>query len=99
MEEEAVEAEAAEWAEAMVLIQEANVNLIDTVAAIDRKCLSSVMQAKRIGSQTDRFASSICFACVCQNLDESNCFSSLKGDEKRGGGGSHNWGTVKDELK
>uniref|UniRef100_H3D6L4 SERPINE1 mRNA binding protein 1a n=1 Tax=Tetraodon nigroviridis TaxID=99883 RepID=H3D6L4_TETNG len=24
--------------------------------------------------------------------------SSLKGEEKRGGGGSHNWGTVKDEL-
>ncbi|KAJ0065422.1 hypothetical protein NL108_010400, partial [Boleophthalmus pectinirostris] len=25
--------------------------------------------------------------------------SSLKGEEKRGGSGSHNWGTVKDELK
>lgn len=40
--EEAVEAEAVEWAEATVLILEANVNLIDTVAAIGRKC-SSVM--------------------------------------------------------
>ncbi|MBN3302243.1 PAIRB protein, partial [Amia calva] len=26
------------------------------------------------------------------------CFSSLKAEEKRGGSGSHNWGTVKDEL-
>lgn len=37
MAEEAVEAEAAEWAEAMVLILEANGNSIDTAAAIDRK--------------------------------------------------------------
>lgn len=43
MAEEAVEAEAVEWAEATVLILEANVNLIDTVAAIGRKCSSSVM--------------------------------------------------------
>ncbi|XP_024134410.1 SERPINE1 mRNA binding protein 1a isoform X2 [Oryzias melastigma] len=28
----------------------------------------------------------------------ASCFSSLKGEEKRGGSGSHNWGTVKDEL-
>lgn len=27
------------------------------------------------------------------------CFSSLKAEEKRGGSGSHNWGTVKDELR
>lgn len=43
MAEEAVEAEAVEWAEAMVLTLEANVNSIDTVAAIGRKCFSSVM--------------------------------------------------------
>lgn len=41
--EEAVGAEAVEWAEAMVLILEANGNLIDTVAAIGRKCFSSLM--------------------------------------------------------
>lgn len=41
--EEAVEAEAVEWAEATVLILEANVNLIDTVATIGRKCSSSVI--------------------------------------------------------
>lgn len=38
MAEGAVEAEAAEWAEAMVLILEGNVNSIDTVAATGRKC-------------------------------------------------------------
>lgn len=40
--EGAVEAEAAEWAEAMVLILEANVNSIDTAAAIGRKYFSFV---------------------------------------------------------
>lgn len=32
-------------------------------------------------------------------LNPNVCFSSLKPEEKRGGGGSHNWGTVKDELR
>lgn len=41
--EEAGEAEAGGWAEAMVLILEANGNLIDTVAAIGRKCFSFIM--------------------------------------------------------
>lgn len=43
MPEEPVEAEAAAWAEAMALILEANVNSIDTVAAIGRKCFSAVI--------------------------------------------------------
>lgn len=46
MAEEAVEAEVAEWAEAMVLILEANGNSTDTVAAIDRKYFSSVSQKR-----------------------------------------------------
>lgn len=45
MAEEAAEAEAAEWAEAMVLILEANGNSIDTAAAIGRKYFSSVSQS------------------------------------------------------
>lgn len=36
--EEAVAAGAVAWVGAMVLIPEGNVNLIDTVAATDRKC-------------------------------------------------------------
>lgn len=41
MAEAAVEAEAVEWAGAMALTLEANGSLIDTVAAIGRKCFSS----------------------------------------------------------
>lgn len=98
MAEEAAGAEAAEWAEAMVLILEANGNSIDTAAAIDRKYFSSVSQKRWF--QRGAYVRLEMFSwCLCGNPDESNCFSSLKGEEKRGGGGSHNWGTVKDELK
>lgn len=37
--------------------------------------------------------------CDISKLSVNFCFSSLKAEEKRGGGGSHNWGTVKDELR
>lgn len=82
--EEAAEAGAAEWAGATALIPEANGSSIDTAAAIGRKC-----------SSTERVFPGLC-AEIVTSVD---CFSSLKGEEKRGGGGSHNWGTVKDELK
>lgn len=37
--------------------------------------------------------------CDISKLSVNFCFSSLKAEEKRGGSGSHNWGTVKDELR
>lgn len=48
MAEEPVGAGAVEWAGAMVLTREANGNLTDTVAAIGRKCFSSLMEAQAL---------------------------------------------------
>lgn len=85
--EEGVEAEAEVSAGMTALTRVANASLTDTAAVTDRESFGSIYWLL------------IDLCCDISKLSVNYCFSSLKAEEKRGGSGSHNWGTVKDELR